>query len=51
MSDLSKVALKLVMDATTGYVVEKALEPALRPLLEFAKSILFPRWDSAREEV
>jgi hypothetical protein len=39
------------MDATAGYVVEKALEPALRPTLAFLKSILLPRWDQSGDEV
>jgi len=39
------------MDATAGYVIEKALEPALRPALAFLRSILLPRWDDSRDEV
>jgi hypothetical protein len=51
VADLTQAALHFVQDATVGYVVEKALEPALRPTWAFLKSILLPRWDEGYDEV
>lgn len=42
-------AVELVVDLGTGYVLERIAEPVLAPTWAVVKSVLFPRWDGARE--
>jgi len=49
--DLIDLGSMLVVDAVRGYVVEKMLEPALRPAWAVIKSLLLPRWDPAIDAI
>ncbi len=47
MHELIESGSRLVVDAATGYVVEKALKPVLEPTWALVKSVLLPNWGPA----
>src|SRR6267143_3938014 len=51
MQELIELGSKLVFDAATGLVVEKALEPVLEPAWALVKSVLLPNWGAARDAI
>jgi hypothetical protein len=51
LHELIEFGSRLVFDAATGYVVEKALEPVFEPTWALVKSVLLPNWGPAVDEI